>query len=292
MIDIEYKKDLATGKKTKNIYQPQQKDSYKISRSKFDNFKKCSRCFYFDVVKGFVEPGTPGWALNSKTDELLKKEFDHYREKEKAHPYFIEKGLKNIIPYKNNHIAKNYDGHVIKYSKSKMPYKVMDAWRSNAHGVSIRFKETNLILYGAVDDIWFDTKSSELIVVDYKSQGAEKPVDPKAYFNEDYKLDYQRQLNFYAYLLRNQIGDLKNLKISKTAYLYVVNARGLEESFSNKLIFEPELITVPLLEKDEEIEEKIHQMLDVMNSEEIPKANKKCKNCAYSRRRAEFDRVN
>ena len=66
MIDLEDKKDIATGLKSRNIYKPNQKEDYKISRSKFDNFRKCQRFFQFDVFKGFIEPGTPGQTLNSK----------------------------------------------------------------------------------------------------------------------------------------------------------------------------------------------------------------------------------
>ena len=100
-------------------------------------------------------------------------------------------------------------------------------------------------------------------------------------------MDYQRQLNFYAYLLNNQKGDLENLKISKTAYLYVVNARGLEDKFDNKLIFEPKLVPVEISDKG--IEDEVQEMLDLMNSENLPNSNPKCKNCAYSKRRALLD---
>jgi len=96
MIDLEDKKDFAPGIKSRNIYTPNQNKDFKISRSKFDDFRKCPRCFYCDVVKGYVAPGTPGWALNSKTDELLKKEFDKYREEEKPHPFFLKNNLGNI----------------------------------------------------------------------------------------------------------------------------------------------------------------------------------------------------
>ena len=61
---------------TKGSNQP-----FKISRSKFNNFLDCQRCFYLDRVKGLKEPSMPGWALNSAVDELLKKEFDFYRKK-------------------------------------------------------------------------------------------------------------------------------------------------------------------------------------------------------------------
>ena len=81
MIDLEKNGKIATGVKSKNIYKPNQTEDFKISRSKFDDFLTCQRCFYLNVVKGFKEPGTPGWALNSRTDGLLKKEFDKCREK-------------------------------------------------------------------------------------------------------------------------------------------------------------------------------------------------------------------
>ena len=199
----------------------------------------------------------------------------------------MKEGLKDLIPYKNNQIAKDADGKVIKYSDTKKPYKVMDAWRTNAKGVSIRFKNSNLILYGSVDDIWFNKNTNELVVVDYKSQGKAESLNTKTYFDVDYHLDYQRQLNFYAYLLNNQKGDLENLKISKTAYLYVVNARGLEDKFDNKLIFEPKLVPVEISDKG--LEDEVQEMLDLMNSENLPNSNPKCKNCAYSKRRALLD---
>ena len=63
--------------------------------------------------------------------------------------------------------------------------------------------------------------------------------------------------------LRNQIGELKDLKISKT-YLCVVNARGLEDSFSNKLVFEPKLISVTLDEKDKDINEEINNIFCIL----------------------------
>ena len=49
---------------------------FKLSRSRFDEFMSCPRCFYLKVNKGFMSPSTPGWTLNTLTDTLLKKEFD------------------------------------------------------------------------------------------------------------------------------------------------------------------------------------------------------------------------
>ena len=69
-----------------SFYRKGKNEPFKISRSKFNNFLDCKRCFYLDRVKGLKEPGMPGWALNSAVDELLKKEFDVYRKNQTPHP--------------------------------------------------------------------------------------------------------------------------------------------------------------------------------------------------------------
>ena len=66
--------------RSSSVYTPNQTDPFKISRSKFNDFLTCKRCFYLDRVKGLASPSTPGWTLNETTDLLLKKEFDLCRE--------------------------------------------------------------------------------------------------------------------------------------------------------------------------------------------------------------------
>lgn len=261
-------------------------DDIWLSRSAFDEFKKCQRCFYLIRKKGFIEPGTPQFTMNSTTDKLLKKEFDLLRKKQKTHKILIEKKLDHIVPYKNEDIAVNIYGDQIIRSETKIPYEKMEAWRSNFHGLQARFKKTNFVLYGSVDDIWLDTKKNSLILVDYKSQANENEVKQETYWSGDFKSGYQRQLDFYFYLLKQQ-----NFKetISDDAYLLVVNARGVEEKFDNKLLFESTLIHTKV--KDEYLENEIEEMIDVFNSDKIPESNKLCKNCAYARQRSVIDKL-
>ena len=84
----------ATGLRTKlsSMYVPNQIEGFKISRSKFNDFLKCKRCFYLDRVQGLVSPSTPGWTLNQATDLLLKKEFDECREQQIPHRIFEKFG--------------------------------------------------------------------------------------------------------------------------------------------------------------------------------------------------------
>ena len=261
-------------------------DDIWLSRSAFDDFKKCKRCFYLIRKKGFISPGTPQFTMNSTTDKLLKKEFDLLRKDQKSHQILIEKNLDHIVPYRNEEVAINIYGDPIIPNKSKIPYEKMEAWRSNYHGLQTRFKKTNFILYGSVDDIWFDTKNNSLIIADYKSQANEKEVTQETYWDGDFKTGYQRQLDFYFYLLKQQ-----NLKetISNDAYLLVVNARGLEEKFDNKLLFESTLVHTKV--KDDALENEIQEMIDVFNSDNVPESNKLCKNCAYARQRSVIDKL-
>ena len=48
----------ATGIRTRksSIYNPGQSEDFKISRSKFDDFKSCQRCFYLNIVNALISP--------------------------------------------------------------------------------------------------------------------------------------------------------------------------------------------------------------------------------------------
>ena len=70
---------------------------FKISRSKFSNFLECKRCFYLERVKGLKDPSMPGWSLNSAVDDLLKKEFDEFRKKQKPHAFVQKSKFKLIL---------------------------------------------------------------------------------------------------------------------------------------------------------------------------------------------------
>ena len=107
-----------------SLYDKKLNTPFKISRSKFSNFLSCKRCFYLDRVIGLKEPSMPGWALNSTVDELLKKEFDQYRKKQKPHPIMIKNNL-DFIPYQ---------------------HKDLDVWRNSLRGgISYLDEKTNLL---------------------------------------------------------------------------------------------------------------------------------------------------
>ena len=247
----------ATGLRSRvsSCYSPNQKEDFKISRGKFTNFLTCKRCFYLDRVKGLDPPGTPGWTLNETTDLLLKKEFDYCRERQIPHRLFIENELSNVVPFDHPEI---------------------DNWRDSLHkGLILRHKDTNIILTGGVDDIWQHNISKQLIIVDYKSQAKLGRVDKQDYLEDPYHEAYKIQMDFYAYLLSGMGFD-----VHQTSYFLVCNAKRDDQEFKKRMNFDEYL--VPYNWNIDWIDNKIDEMVNVMNDKQVPEQNLSCKNCAYS----------
>lgn len=250
----------ATGLRTREatVYTPGQSEDFTVSRSKLTDFRKCKKCFYLDRVRGLVYPTTPGWTLNARTDQLLKKEFDECRKKQIPHRLMEEHGLKHVVPFK---------------------HEEMDHWRDSLrHGLRARCKSTNIILHGGVDDIWWDTKTEQVIVVDYKSQANKNPVNPRTYLYPTHRKWYAEQMDVYAYLLQEMDFD-----VSSMAYFYVCNEEGQEPGFHGKLTFEETL--VPYEWSSDWIEPSVKKMIKTLNSTEVPSGNASCENCAYAAQR-------
>ena len=236
-----------------SMYQRGSNEPFVISRSKFSSFIDCSRCFYLDRVKGLKEPSMPGWSLNSAVDELLKKEFDFHRKEKTPHSIMVENKL-NLIPFDHPEI---------------------DKWRESlTGGISYLDNETNLILKGGIDDVWFDQDSKELIVVDYKAQSTSYPVETKSYLESKFHQGYKRQMDIYVHILRNM-----DFKVSSLTYFLVCNAEKSFKKFDEKLNFTVTLI--PYKADPAWIPGKIKEMKKTLESKVIPDFNENCERCTY-----------
>jgi hypothetical protein len=236
-----------------SIYQKGTNEVFKISRSKFSNFLDCSRCFYLERVKGLKDPSMPGWALNTAVDELLKKEFDHYRNIQKPHPFIVKNKL-NFIPFQHEKI--NY-------------------WRDALRGgIAFTDADTNLEIHGGVDDIWFNPDNDELVVVDYKAQSKNETVETDAYLENQYHQSYKVQMDIYVYILRQM-----KFKVSDTTYFLVCNGLKTPDKFDATLHFD--LTLVPYKTDDSWVKNKIIDMKKVLDAKEVPVLNKSCEKCMF-----------
>lgn len=233
--------------RNRNLFNPKAKEPFKLSRSKLDLFLECPRCFYLDRRLGVGRPPGFPFSLNSAVDTLLKKEFDIHRAKGSQHP-----------------LMKSYGVKAIPFSHEKL-----NEWRENFKGVQFHHELTNLIITGAVDDVWINPKK-ELIVVDYKSTSKEGEVNLDA----PWQIGYKRQMEIYQWLLRH-IG----FKVSDTGYFVYVNGRTDLEAFDGRLEFYIKLISYK--GNDNWIEQTIFDAHACLLDNKIPPAGKDCDYCRY-----------
>ena len=233
----------------KYIYVPGQQDPFRISRSKVDLFLNCPHCFYLDVRLGVKRPPGFPFNLNSAVDALLKKEFDHYRAENLPHPYMTGAGL-HAIPYQNTQL---------------------DIWRSNFKGVSFVHEATNFETFGAVDDIWFDLDTKEIIVVDYKATSKADAVTLDA----DWQIGYKRQMEFYQWLLRQN-----GFNVATQGWFVYCNGIKDKSIFNNRLDFTVSML--PYVGNDNWVEPALHAIKECLDSEVIPAVAEECEYCQYA----------
>jgi CRISPR/Cas system-associated exonuclease Cas4 (RecB family) len=234
-------------KRTFGIFSPNSGDPFKLSRSKIDLFLECPRCFYLDRRLGVARPPGFPFTLNSAVDTLLKKEFDIHRAKGEAHP-----------------MMKHYGVEAVPFQHEKM-----NDWRNTFMGIQYLHQPTNLLIFGAIDDIWIDPQG-ELIIVDYKATAKNGEINLDA----DWQMAYKRQMEIYQWLFRKN-----GFKVSDTGYFVYVNGKTDREAFDGKLEFDVYLI--PYQGDDSWIEKTIGEIHQCLINNQLPESSKDCVFCRY-----------
>lgn len=239
-------------RRTKNLYDPASKEPFEISRSKLELSLECPKCFYLDRRLGIGRPPGPSFSLNLAVDSLLKKEFDVHRVKGKTHPLMKEYGIE-AVPFQ---------------------HEKMDYWRNTFSGIRVLHRKTNLLVYGAIDDIWASNGSKELLIVDYKSTSTEREIT----LDDKWKQVYKRQMEIYQWLARNN-DVLKNYKISDVGYFVYCNGKKDRKAFDGMLEFDIELL--PYRGNSDWVEGKIIEAKECLMGDSIPEMAKDCDYCRY-----------
>jgi hypothetical protein len=233
-------------KRSKNLYEPGSKLPFKLSRSKLEMFLNCPRCFYMDRRLGVGQPPGYPFNLNSAVDHLLKKEFDVHRAKKTKHPLMEHYGV-DAVPF---------------------PHALLDVWRENFKGITYHHEPTNLIISGAVDDIWVNPKG-ELIIVDYKATSKDSEVTLDAPWQDGYK----HQMEIYQWLFRQN-----GYKVSPTGFFVYCNGKRDRAAFDSKLEFDIKLL--PYTGNDNWIEGVITKASACLNGS-LPPMSQSCDFCLY-----------
>ena len=225
-----------------------------VSRTAWDSFIKCKRCFYLERKLKIKPIGIPGYPINSRIDALLKAEFDIYRKKQEPHPIFKKYNL-NFVPYEIDE------------------QKLRD-YRNNFKGVRAKSTKTNFIIYGSIDDLWLNKDNNEIVILDYKATSTKEEIN-YVKSTKSYHKSYLRQLDFYAYLLK-----LNKFKVFKTGYWVICNARYEDQkTFDGKLNFKIDLLSYDL--NTDYIEDILVELEKCYNGNKIPLPNATCDTCRW-----------
>ncbi len=221
---------------------------------------QCPRCFWLDTRLKIKRPDSPPFNINKAIDELFKREFDSYRTKGEPHPIMLENNVA-AVPFM---------------------HEKLDDWRENFVGVQFVHQPTNLLIFGAVDDLWV-TEDGQVIVVDYKATAKDKEVSISA----GWQISYKRQMEIYQWLLRQN-----GFNVQPTGYFVYTNGRFDIDinGFFNKLEFKTKLI--PYTGDDSWVEPTIERMKACMDGE-MPQMGDSimggpCDFCMYARARTEL----
>jgi hypothetical protein len=219
-----------------------------LSRSKLSLFMECPRCFYLDLRRGIRRPSGPPFSLNNAVDLLLKREFDIHRTAGTTHPLMASAGIK-AVPFAHPDI---------------------DLWRSRKGGLRTIHKETGFQAYGLPDDIWIESGSGKLIIVDYKATAKASEVSLDA----EWQISYKRQVEFYQWVLRGM-----GFPVSDTAWFVYCNGDVSQSSFDEILKFN--IAMLPYVGNTAWIEPALIAAVETYSSEQIPEPSYACSYCAY-----------
>ncbi len=234
--------------RTKNLYDPETKERFRLSRSKIDLYINCPRCFYLDRKLGVAQPPGYPFSLNSAVDKLLKKEFDIHRAHGTTHPLMKTYGI-DAIP---------------------LAHEKINEWRDSLRGgITVNIKGTNVVVTGGVDDVWV-TPSGEYLIVDYKATSKEEEVTLDA----DWQIGYKRQMEIYQWLFRQN-----GFRVSTTGIFVYCNGNTDKEAFDGRLEFDIKII--PYEGDDSWVENTIKDAITCLKQDKLPDPGPDCDFCKY-----------
>ena len=196
-------------KRHRGKFDPTNPNPYELSRSRIENFIKCKACFWLEQIHKVKPPEMPAFTLNTTTDILLKRNSDIVRGKSSL-PLWENAGLGHMIPFDHDDLEK---------WTNSLHFGLNDSYFNAVHN------DTNIKLGGGIDDVFLNTQTDQIHIVDYKSQaqGTRNPdkyeVKPSS-IEEPWKISYKRQMDMYVWVARQ-----KGLNVSNTSYFVYVDAQ-------------------------------------------------------------------
>ena len=190
-------------------FDPNNPSPYELSRTRVENFIKCRACFWLEQLHKVKPPEIPSFTINTTTDILLKRDADQVRGKSSL-LLWEKEGLGHMIPFEHEDLDK---------WTNSMQYGLNDHYFNTVH------EETNIKLGGGLDDVFLNTQTGQIHIVDYKSE-AQGTRSPEKYepvpssIDKPWKGGYKRQMDMYVWIARR-----KGFDVSDIGYFVYVDAQ-------------------------------------------------------------------
>jgi hypothetical protein len=130
--------------------------------------------------------------------------------------------------------------------------------------------ESNFLLYGIIDDIWYDSHNKKNHLVIIKTTSKDETLNYDSIWP-----GYWRQLSFYSFLVQKN-----GIDTSKTGIFIYINTGKNSKDFNNDNIS----FNINIFEKILDfswIEPTIVEIFQMLNNSKIPEKSHNCKFCKY-----------
>ena len=187
----------------RGAFDPSNPAPYELSRSRIENYIRCKACFWLQQIHRVSPPEIPSFTINTTTDILLKRDADAVRGKSSL-PLWEQHNLGHMIPFEHENLEK---------WASSLHYGTNDSYFNAVH------EPSNIKLGGGLDDVFLNTQTEQIHIVDYKStaQGTRSPnkYEKKPVSLDDpWKASYKRQMICMFGLLAKKVSTCLILAIS------------------------------------------------------------------------------
>ena len=248
------KKDGSYTARHRGAYYDDHPAPFELSRGKIEALIRCPACFWLEKRAGVKPIDMPGFNLNTNTDTLLKRDFDQYRGVA-PHPIIDAFGLGHLRPFAHDQLNK---------WTSSTQFGASEEHFNTVH------EPTNILFGGGVDDVWENSQTGELHIVDYKSTAqlsqTPKPLDEE-FLSDHWKAGYKRQAEMYQWILRR-----RGHTVSNIAYFVYVDGQHvgetgmLDESEPTRAAMQFNAAIIPYEGSDQWVEEKLFEAKKILES--------------------------
>ena len=186
-------------------------------------------------------------ALNNAVIQIIKKELS--LQKSINHKHYIFKSLSNDIQSAEH--PKLYE------------------WTNAFKGIRFKHNKTNFELFGAIDDLWFNSREKNYSVVAIKATSKKEKISM-----DNIPSNYWKQLSFYNYLLKK-----KGVNMSNIAFIVYTNAIKNTDIFNSNLMFETNVFNNEL--NEDWIEQTISDIFKILQTDIHPPPRRNCRFCDF-----------